>query len=56
MKLLTMDNYTKAFQMIKDKGYDKHNAEKLAVEVFHIVEQHGKDAEFYIEALPDQNN
>ena len=55
MKVLSMENYAKAFQMIKNKGYDKHNAEKLAVEIFQIVEQHGKDAEFYIEHLPDQN-
>ena len=55
MKVLSMENYAKAFQMIKNKGYDKHNAEKLAVEMFHIVEQHGKDVEFYIEHLPDQN-
>ena len=55
MKVLSMENYAKAYQMIKNKGYDKHNAEKLAVEIFHIVEAYGKDAEFYIEALPDQN-
>ena len=55
MKLLTMENYSKAVQLLKYKGYDKHNAEKLAVEIFHIVETHGKTAEFYIEALPDQN-
>ena len=54
MKLLTMENYSKAVQLIKYKGYDKNNAEKLAVEIFHIVEEHGKDVEFYIEHLPDQ--
>lgn len=56
MKLLTLENYSKAVQLIKYKGYDKHNAERLAIDIFHIVEAHGKDVEFYIESLPDQNN
>lgn len=55
MKLLTMENYNLAVQMIKDKGYDKNNSEKLAADIFHIVEQHGKTVEFYIEYLPAQN-
>lgn len=55
MKTLTLENYTKAVQLIKYKGYDKHNAEKLAVDIFHIVEKHGKDVEFYIKHLPKQN-
>lgn len=56
MVLLTMENYSKAVQMIKYKGYDKHNAERIAVDLFHIVEEHGNTVEFYIEQLPEQNN
>ncbi len=56
MKLLTLENYARAVQLIKYKGYDKHNAERLAVDIFCIVEEYGKDVEFYIEHLPDQNN
>ena len=55
MKHLTVENYAKAYQMILDKGYDKHNAERIVVDIFNIVEEYGKDAEFYIAAIPDQN-
>lgn len=55
MKVLTLENYQKAVQLIKYKGYDKHNAEKLAIDVFNIVEKHGKTVEFYIDCLPQQN-
>lgn len=55
MKLLTLENYARAVQLIKYKGYDKHNAERLAADIFHIVEEYGKNVEFYIEALPEQN-
>ena len=54
MKVLSMENYTKAYQMVLDKGYDKHNTEKLVIDIFHIIEQHGNTAEFYIEHLPNQ--
>ena len=53
---LSLENYAKAIQMVKDKGYDDKNTERIVVDIFHIVEQHGNIAEFYIEALPDQNN
>lgn len=53
---LTLENYAKAIQLIKYKGYDTHNAERLAIDLFHIVEAHGKTVEFYIDYLPDQNN
>ena len=56
MKLLTLENYAKAVQLIKYKGYDRHNAERLATDIFNIVEEHGNTVEFYIEYLPDQNN
>lgn len=56
MKLLTLENYAKAVQLIKYKGYDKHSAERLAADIFHIVEEYGGTAEFYIEHLIDQNN
>lgn len=55
MKYLTIDNYNKAVTMIMHLGYDKHNAEKIASDLFHIVEKQGKTVEFYIEALPKQN-
>ena len=56
MKLMTLENYAKVVQLIKYKGYDKKNAERLAVDIFLIVEKHGNTAEFYIEHLPDHNN
>lgn len=56
MELLTLENYAKAIQMVKAKGYDDKNTERIVVDIFDIVEKHGKTAEFYIEYLPDQNN
>lgn len=55
MLKLTLENYAKAIQMVKDKGYDDKNTERIVVDIFHIVEQHGNTAEFYIEHLPVQN-
>lgn len=55
MELLTLENYAKAIQMVKDKGYDDKNTERIVIDIFAIVEKHGKTAEFYIEALPNQN-
>ena len=54
MTALTLENYAKAIQLVKDKGYDDKNTERIVVDIFYIVEQHGKDAEFYIEHLPEQ--
>lgn len=53
---LTLENYANAIQMVKDKGYDDKNTERIVVDIFSIVEQYGNTAEFYIEALPNQNN
>lgn len=55
MKLLSLENYAKAIQMVKAKGYDDKNTERIVVDIFGIVEEYGGTAEFYIEALPDQN-
>ena len=52
---LSLENYSKAIQMVKDKGYDDKNTERIVVDIFSIVEQYGNTAEFYIKALPDQN-
>ena len=56
MKLLTLENYAKAIQMVKGKGYDDKNTERIVVDIFSIVAKHDNTAEFYIEHLPDQNN
>lgn len=56
MELLTLENYSKAIQMVKDKGYDDKNTERIVVDIFLIVQNHGSTAEFYIEHLPDQSN
>lgn len=53
---LSLENYAKAIQMVKDKGYDDKNTQRIVVDIFDIVENYGGVAEFYIEALPDQNN
>ena len=55
MKLLTLENLEKAFCMIKAKGYDEKNSQRIALDIFDIVEKYGKDVEFYIELLPSQN-
>lgn len=55
MKLLTLENLEKAFCMVKDKGYDDKNTQRIVMDIFAIVEKHGKDVEFYIEHLPNQN-
>ena len=52
---LTLENYAKAIQLVKDKGYDDKNTERIVVDIFLIVEKHGNTAEFYIEHLPNQN-
>lgn len=52
---LTLENYAKAIQMVKAKGYDDKNTERIVVDIFSIVEEYGGTAEFYIEALPVQN-
>lgn len=52
---LTLENYANAIQMVKDKGYDDKNTERIVVDIFSIVEEYGGEAELYIEALPDQN-
>ena len=52
---LTLENLKKAIQMVKAKGYDDKNTERIVVDIFSIVEKYGKTAEFYIEALPNQN-
>lgn len=52
---LTLENYAKAIQLVKDKGYDDKNTERIVTDIFLIVEQHGNTAEFYIEHLPKQN-
>ena len=55
MKLLTLENLEKAFCMVKNKGYDDKNSQRIVLDIFAIVEKYGKDVEFYIEHLPDQN-
>lgn len=55
MLYLSLENYTKAIQMVKAKGYDDKNTERIVVDIFSIVEKYGNTAEFYIEALPSQN-
>lgn len=55
MLKLTLENYAKAIQLVKNKGYDGKNTERIVVDIFLIVEQYGNTAEFYIEHLPDQN-
>ena len=52
---LSLENLKKAIQMVKAKGYDDKNTERIVIDIFSIVEKHGKTAEFYIEALPNQN-
>ena len=52
---LSLENYSKAIQMVKDKGYDDKNTERIVVDIFSIVEEYGGVAELYIEALPNQN-
>ena len=56
MTALTLENYAKAIQMVKAKGYDDKNTARIVVDIFDIVEKYGKTAEFYIEHLPNQNN
>ena len=55
MKLLTLENLEKAFCMVKDKGYDEKNTQRIVLDIFAIVEKYGKDVEFYIDCLPTQN-
>ena len=55
MKLFTFDNYYKAIKMVKAKGYDDKNTERIVMDIFEIVKQHGKTVEFYINYLPLQN-
>lgn len=52
---LSLESYAKAIQMVKAKGYDDKNTERIVIDIFSIVEKQGSTAEFYIEALPDQN-
>ena len=55
MLYLSLENLKKATQMVKAKGYDDKNTERIVLDIFGIVEKYGKTAEFYIEALPSQN-
>ena len=55
MKLLTLENLEKAIYLIKLKGYDDKNTQRIAMDIFAIVEKYGKTVEFYIDCLPLQN-
>ena len=55
MKVLSLENLKKAIQMVKAKGYDDKNTQRIVVDIFSIVEKYGGVAELYIEALPIQN-
>lgn len=55
MKLLTLENLEKAISLVKSKGYDDKNTQRIVLDIFAIVEKYDKDVEFYIEMLPTQN-
>lgn len=54
MKLLTLENLEKAINLVKSKGYDEKNTQRIVMDVFAIVEKYGKTVEFYIDMLPNQ--
>lgn len=48
MKYLTLKNMERATQMIMDKGYDREEANNMALNCFAMVNQFSNSVEFYI--------